>query len=82
MRSRRGGQPDRNLVDGPGKLCEAFAIDLDHYGTDLSETHSPVTVIDDGVEPPSSPVIGPRIGISKGVDTPWRFRVPAGCGWV
>ncbi|MBG7606276.1 MAG: DNA-3-methyladenine glycosylase [Actinobacteria bacterium] len=80
IRLRRHGRPDRELVDGPGKLCEAFAIDLGHYGTNLTDTHSPVTVIDDGMEPPSTPVIGPRIGISKGVETPWRFRVPAGRG--
>jgi DNA-3-methyladenine glycosylase len=80
IRSRRHGRPDRELVDGPGKLCEAFAVDLGHYGTNLTETHSPVTVIHDGMEPPSSPIIGPRVGISKGVDTLWRFRVPAGRG--
>ena len=80
IRSRRHGRHDLELVDGPGKLCEAFAVDLGHYGTNLTETHSPVTVIDGGMEPPSSPIIGPRVGISKGVDTLWRFRVPAGRG--
>lgn len=35
MRSRRGGVPDRRLCDGPGKLCQAFAVDKRHYGVDL-----------------------------------------------
>jgi DNA-3-methyladenine glycosylase len=32
-------------------------------------------VVDDGVIAPSNPTVGPRIGITKGVDIPWRFRV-------
>jgi DNA-3-methyladenine glycosylase len=80
VRSRRHGRPDRELANGPGKLCEAFAIDLDHYGTNLTKPRSVVTVVDDGTEPPPSPLVGPRVGISKGVDTPWRFRVPSVSG--
>jgi len=73
MRRRRGqaGQ----LADGPGKLCQALGLTLAHNGVDLCGS-GPVTLVDDGTPPPVSPVIGPRIGITKGVDTPWRFRVP------
>lgn len=36
MSARRGMQGDlRNLANGPGKLCEAFAIDRDDYAADL-----------------------------------------------
>lgn len=67
MRARRGNRPDRSLTDGPGKLTQAFAIDLAANGQ-LAE------VYDDGVPPPSAPLIGPRIGISTAVDWPRRFR--------
>jgi len=75
MRLRRAGRLDHELANGPGKLCEAFGIALEHYGTNLAEPLSPVTIVDDGTDPPESPLIGPRVGISRGIDTPWRFRV-------
>jgi len=74
MRTRRG-RPDRELSDGPGKLCQALAIDLEHDGVDLLGG-SVVSIDDDGLDPPRSPLVGPRIGISKAVDAPLRFRVP------
>ena len=74
MRARRNHRP--GVADGPAKLCQAFAIGPSHNGVDLcgSETDG-VLLLDDGVPPPRRPLIGPRIGISKAVDTPWRFRV-------
>ena len=73
---RRGGRTHRELTDGPGKVGQAFAISADLNGVDLLDPSSPLRVLDDGVVPPDRPVIGARIGITKGVDTPWRFRVP------
>jgi DNA-3-methyladenine glycosylase len=36
MTARRGRRSEiRSLTNGPGKLCEAFAIDGSHYGADL-----------------------------------------------
>lgn len=77
-RARRGGRDDRELADGPGKLCQALGIDLAHYGADLCDPSSPVRIEDDGTPPPAEPLVGPRIGISRGVETPWRFRAPPG----
>jgi DNA-3-methyladenine glycosylase len=79
IRERRGGRPDRSLVDGPGKLCEGFGIGLHHNGVDLT-VGRPVAIVDDGVAPPTRPLVGPRVGISRAVDVPWRFRVPPE-GW-
>jgi DNA-3-methyladenine glycosylase len=72
MRARRG--EGRSLADGPGKLCQALGIRLADDGTDLATIGSPIRIVDDGTPPPGDPLIGPRIGISKAVDTPWRWR--------
>lgn len=74
-RRRRTGRPDRQLADGPGKLCAALGIDRDHDGIDALVPDGALTLLDDGVPPPDAPRVGPRIGITKGVDTPWRFRI-------
>jgi DNA-3-methyladenine glycosylase len=76
MRARRRGAPDRRLADGPGKLCQALALDRSANGVDLCDAASPVRLEDDGTPPPDDPVAGPRIGISRAVDRPWRWRVP------
>ncbi len=73
MRQRRG-RPDRELSDGPGKLCQALGIGAQHDGADLLA--SEVAIVDDGFAPPSAPRVGPRIGITKATTTPWRFRRP------
>ena len=72
MSERRGGR--RDLADGPAKLCQAFAIGPAHNGADLCGA-ADIGLFDDGTPPPSEPVVGPRIGISKAVDVPWRWRV-------
>jgi len=70
MLRRRGRTP---LADGPGKLCQALGIGLDDNGADLSGS-SRIRIGDDGAPPPPDPMTGPRIGITKAVDTAWRFR--------
>jgi DNA-3-methyladenine glycosylase len=73
MSARRGGR--RQLADGPAKLCQAFGIGRDHDGTDLL-TGAGVGLYDDGVPPPIDPRVGPRVGITRAVDVPWRWRAP------
>jgi len=77
MRERRGGRRDAELADGPGKLCQAFGIELHHSGLDVCSSSSPIVLVDDGAgsAAPAQVVTGPRIGITKAVDTPWRFRL-------
>ena len=67
------GDPD--LANGPGKLCQALGITGDDNGIDLLDA-SGVALRDDGVPPPAVPLAGPRVGITKAVEVPWRFRVP------
>lgn len=75
-RERRNGRPDRELADGPGKVCQAFAIDGSHDGVDVTQLSSPVRILDDGTPPPVRPITGPRVGITRATDVPWRFRSP------
>jgi DNA-3-methyladenine glycosylase len=77
MRARRGPVHDRDLVNGPGKVCQALGIGLADYGVDLTAPPSRIVLIDDGTTPPDDPLVGPRIGITRAVEVPWRFRVPA-----
>ena len=69
MRGRRGTDDCRLLCAGPGRLCQALGIDkaLDGHSLD----GPPFQIIAGGRTPPI--VVGPRIGISRGIDTPWRF---------
>jgi DNA-3-methyladenine glycosylase len=75
MRSRRRPRTDRELADGPGKLCQAFGIDRSHDGVDLC-TSAGVRIVDDGTPPPLNPLVGVRVGIRHGVEHPWRWRSP------
>jgi DNA-3-methyladenine glycosylase len=75
MQSRRAGRPDRELCNGPGKLCAALGIDGADNGLDLTGASSAIRIVDDGAAPPTDPLVGPRIGITRAVDTPWRFRI-------
>jgi DNA-3-methyladenine glycosylase len=72
MAERRGGR--RDLTDGPAKLCQAFAIGPEHNSVDLCGGGD-IGLFDDGTPPPNTPRVGPRIGITKAVEVPWRFRV-------
>ena len=74
MRVRRRGRPDRELTDGPGKLCQAFALDRGHTGVDVCDPGSAVRLMTDGTPPPADPLVGPRVGISAATDRPWRWR--------
>ncbi len=71
MRSLRGARPDTDLCSGPGKLTEALGIGLSANGADLTIDPFLVTARRDGWS--GEIVTGPRIGITKAVDRPWRF---------
>lgn len=69
MAARRGLSDPRLLCAGPGRLCQALGIDRRHDGLPLTE---PPFDLDIG-EPAAAVVTGPRIGITKAADWPWRF---------
>jgi DNA-3-methyladenine glycosylase len=69
MAARRGTDDPRLLCSGPGRLCEALGVTGEHDG--LALDRAPF-----GLEAPAAPVevvAGPRIGISRAVDLPWRY---------
>ena len=71
--SAQGG----NLVKGPGRLTRAFAVDLSWNGWDLTlgeklYIREGIRIRDEEIES------GPRVGISRGTDRPWRFTIAAG----
>ena len=73
MRVRRGLGRAEDLCSGPGKLTQALGIGLDLNATSLQD--GPVRLLPraaGGWEHPEL-LAGPRIGISKAVDLPWRF---------
>ena len=72
MRERRGGLTDRQLCSGPGKLCQALAVDGRHNGLPLDRPPFALLAREGSV----GIATGPRIGITKGADTPWRFAEP------
>jgi DNA-3-methyladenine glycosylase len=71
MAERRGLGNLRDLCSGPGKLGQALNITRAQDGLLLSEP--PFSFRPAAELPPV--VIGPRIGISKAVEQPWRFGI-------
>lgn len=70
MRERRGVDDIERLARGPGTLGQAIGIRLTDLGTDLLGDTS--FCLRHG-DPEQAVFAGPRIGISKNVDAPWRF---------
>ena len=82
MRARRGMDHLRLLCAGPGRLTQALGIDARCNGAPLSAPPfallEPVrsagsTAATAPLLPEGEVLAGPRIGISKAVDVPWRF---------
>ncbi len=69
MQARRALTDPRQLCSGPGKLGQALGITLAHYGLPLDRPPFFVAA----PERPADVVVGPRIGLSKAVNLPWRF---------
>ena len=73
--ARPKAKRDRDLASGPGKLSQAFGITGAMDGADLVGANGGIVLADDGTAPPRDPVVGPRIGISRAMDFPWRWHV-------
>jgi DNA-3-methyladenine glycosylase len=69
MRRRRGAAEDRLLCAGPGRLCEALNITGAHNGLPLDAP--PFALF--AREGAPKIMAGPRIGITKAAERPWRY---------
>jgi DNA-3-methyladenine glycosylase len=69
MRERRGVEDLRLLCSGPGRLTQALAVTREHDGLRLDEPPFELRPRRAEVEI----VTGPRIGITKAVERPWRY---------
>jgi DNA-3-methyladenine glycosylase len=74
MRERRDRDEIEGLCSGPGKLTEALGVGLSLNGADLQEPPFEIS-------PPAGEwsdvevITGPRIGITKAAELPWRYSV-------
>jgi len=69
MRARRGVADPRALCSGPGKLCQALAVTRKQDGLALDAP--PFELLAREQAPPIA--TGTRIGLTKGVEPPWRY---------
>jgi DNA-3-methyladenine glycosylase len=69
MRQRRGAVSERQLCCGPGNLTQALAITGELDGKPLFAP--PFKLLARSSHP--DVVSGPRIGITRGTELPWRF---------
>lgn len=75
MKLRRRSEKLHNLASGPGKLCQAFAIDRSLNGEDICGA---ILYVEDRGEPAPRILAGPRVGVDyagKWKDKPWRFLI-------
>jgi len=69
MRERRGLEAPLLLCSGPGRLCQALGVTREHDGLPLDRPPFELLERDRPVEV----LTGPRIGITRAADLPWRY---------
>jgi DNA-3-methyladenine glycosylase len=72
LAGHRRGDPARSatLARGPGNLCSALGITMADYGINLFDDAAPVQLM---INATPVAVSGPRVGVSRAADRPWRF---------
>lgn len=82
--TRRGVQPPERWTDGPGKICQALAIDKRQNGVDLCTPAAELFVEFGETFPDSRVTTGPRVGLNSVPEpwksVPWRYRIPPAGG--
>jgi DNA-3-methyladenine glycosylase len=71
MAARRGVADSHLLCSGPGRLCQALGVTREHDGLPLDEPPFQLEPRERDV-----PIVsGPRIGITRAVERPWRYAL-------
>ncbi len=73
-RERRPGIADPVLGRGPGNLALVLGLTLDDLGTPLLDGDG--VHLGPAVPPPARVCQGPRVGVSRAADVPWRLWLP------
>jgi DNA-3-methyladenine glycosylase len=80
--SARGALADRDLARGPARLCQALGVDRAQNGLDVCDPASPLRILagpaldrgrDQGLGTVGVVCSGPRVGVSRAAEVPWRF---------
>jgi DNA-3-methyladenine glycosylase len=69
MSERRGVDRARLLAAGPGRVCQALGVTREHDGLPLDAPPFELLASPE----PTQVVAGPRIGITKAAELPWRY---------
>lgn len=72
MEQRRATRDLKNLCSGPAKFCQALGISKCENNLPVG---SDFAIYDAPPIPKKDIVAGPRIGISTGLELPWRFYI-------
>lgn len=73
LTNNRPGKEGYDLTNGPAKLCQALKIDRMMNGHDLKIQPLRLKIME--ALPAEEVVTTTRVGISKGVEVPWRFYI-------
>lgn len=73
MQELRGNKTGREVTNGPAKTCQALAIDKTLNGHNLAQ--SPLVLQPGSFASNETIVQTTRIGLSQGLDLPWRFYI-------
>ena len=70
---RPRAKKDTDLCSGPARLTQALSITGANDGADLVLGDQDFRVLADDSPAPTAVVAGPRIGISRATEQPWRW---------
>jgi len=73
LATRRRGSPPRDLARGPARLAVALGVGRAEYGLDACDPASALRVRPANKRGRGQVLSGPRVGLSAGAQTPWRF---------